>query len=47
MKKLEKDGELSKDQSHDEQDGIQKLTDKFITEIEKYLAEKEADILKV
>ncbi len=47
VKKLEKDGELSKDQSHDEQDGIQKLTDKFITEIENYLAEKEADILKV
>ncbi|KGG25709.1 MULTISPECIES: ribosome recycling factor [unclassified Prochlorococcus] len=47
VKKLEKDGELSKDQSHDEQDGIQKLTDKFITDIENYLAEKEADILKV
>ena len=47
VKKLEKDAELSKDQSHDEQDGIQKLTDTFITEIEKYLAEKEADILKV
>ena len=47
VKKLEKDAELSKDQSHDEQDGIQKLTDTFITEIEKHLAEKEADILKV
>ena len=47
VKKLEKDAELSKDQSHDEQDGIQKLTDTFITEIENYLAEKEADILKV
>ena len=47
VKKLEKDAELSKDQSHDEQDGIQKLTDKFITKIENYLAEKEADILKV
>ncbi|HGY5552464.1 MAG TPA: ribosome recycling factor, partial [Prochlorococcus sp.] len=31
----------------DEQDDIQKLTDKFITEIEKHLSEKEADILKV
>jgi ribosome recycling factor len=26
---------------------VQKLTDKFIAEIEKLLAEKEADILKV
>ncbi len=46
-KKLEKDGELSEDQSRDEQNEIQKLTDKYITEIEKHLADKEADILKV
>ena len=47
VKKLEKEGERSEDQSRDEQDDIQKLTDKFITEIEKHLSEKEADILKV
>ena len=47
VKKQEKDGELSEDQSRDEQDKVQKLTDRFITEIEKLLAEKEADILKV
>ena len=47
VKKQEKEGELSEDQSRDEQDKVQKLTDKFITEIEKLLAEKEADILKV
>lgn len=47
VKKHEKDGDLSEDQSHDEQDQIQKLTDKFITDIEKHLADKEADILKV
>ncbi|HGY5547790.1 MAG TPA: ribosome recycling factor, partial [Prochlorococcus sp.] len=47
VKKLEKEGERSEDQSRDEQDGIQKLTDKFITEIEKHLSEKEVDILKV
>jgi len=46
-KKLEKDGELSEDQSRDEQDKIQKLTDRFIAELEKHLADKEADILKV
>ena len=45
--KLEKDGELSEDQSRDEQDKVQKLTDRYITEVEKHLADKEADILKV
>ena len=47
VKKLEKDGELSEDQSRDEQENIQKLTNKFIADIDKHLAEKEADILKV
>jgi len=47
IKKQEKDGELSEDQSRDEQDKIQKLTDRFIAELEKHLADKEADILKV
>ena len=47
VKKQEKEGEFSEDQSRDEQDKVQKLTDKFIAEIEKLLAEKEGDILKV
>ncbi|MEB3297658.1 MAG: ribosome recycling factor [Cyanobacteriota bacterium] len=47
IKKQEKEGELSLDQSRDEQDKVQKLTDRFIAEIEKHLDEKEADILKV
>jgi ribosome recycling factor len=47
IKKQEKDGEFSEDQSHDEQDGVQKVLDKFIAALEKHLAEKEADILKV
>jgi ribosome recycling factor len=47
VKKLEKEGEISEDQSHDEQDQVQKLTDRFIAEIEKHLADKETDILKV
>jgi ribosome recycling factor len=47
IKKQEKDGELSEDQSHDEQEKVQKLTDRFIAELEKKLTEKEAEILKV
>jgi ribosome recycling factor len=47
IKKQEKDGDLSEDQLRDEQDKIQKTTDKFIAELEKHLGEKEAEILKV
>jgi ribosome recycling factor len=47
VKKQEKDGELSEDQSRDEQDKVQKLTDKYIAELDKHLADKEAEILKV
>lgn len=47
IKKQEKDGDLSEDQSRDEQEKVQKVTDKFITQLEKLLAEKEAAILKV
>ncbi|MCP9818229.1 ribosome recycling factor [Synechococcus sp. Cruz-9H2] len=47
VKKQEKDGELSEDQSRDEQEKVQKLTDRYIVELEKSLADKEADILKV
>ena len=47
IKKQEKEGEFSEDQSRDEQDGVQKTLDKFIAELEKHLATKEADILKV
>lgn len=47
IKKQEKDGELSEDQSRDQQDKVQKVTDRFIVELEKQLAEKEAEILKV
>ena len=47
VKKQEKEGEFSEDQSRDEQDKVQKLTDRFIAELDKHLAEKEAEILKV
>ena len=47
IKKREKDGELSEDLSRDEQDKVQKVTDKFIADLEKLLADKETDILKV
>lgn len=45
IKKLEKDHEISEDNSHDAIDKIQKLTDKHIEEIDKILAHKENEIL--
>ncbi|MBD2078706.1 ribosome recycling factor [Leptolyngbya sp. FACHB-17] len=47
VKKQEKDKEVSEDQSRDTQEKIQKLTDKYIAEVEKVLAEKEKDIMTV
>jgi ribosome recycling factor len=47
IKKQEKEGALSEDQSRDEQEKVQKLTDRYIAELDKHLAEKEAEILKV
>lgn len=47
IKKLEKDKELTADESKSAQDSVQKITDKFIAEIETILKTKEAEILKV
>ena len=47
IKKLEKDKEITADESKSGQDNIQKITDKFITNIDSILKTKEAEILKV
>jgi len=47
IKKLEKDKEITTDESKSAQDNIQKTTDKFIANIESILKDKEAEILKV
>ena len=47
IKKLEKDKEITIDESKSAQDNIQKLTDKFIAEVDSTLKTKEAEILKV
>ncbi|MFA7610010.1 MAG: ribosome recycling factor [Sulfurimonas sp.] len=47
IKKLEKDKEITIDESKSAQDNIQKLTDKFTAEIDTILKAKEAEILKV
>ena len=47
VKKLEKDKEVTTDESKSAQDNIQKITDKYSASIEQILKDKEAEILKV
>jgi len=46
IKKLEKD-QISEDESKRHQDDIQKLTDRFVAEVDKVLAAKEKEIMEV
>lgn len=47
IKKLEKDKEITADESKSAQEAIQKITDKYSASIEQILKDKEVDILKV
>ncbi|MBD2107944.1 MULTISPECIES: ribosome recycling factor [unclassified Nodosilinea] len=47
IKKLEKASDISEDESRDAQDEIQKLTDKYIAQLDEALAAKEKDIMTV
>ncbi|WP_235589136.1 ribosome recycling factor [Tepidibacillus decaturensis] len=47
LKKKEKNGEISEDQSHRTQEEIQKLTDKFIGDVDTVVNTKEKEIMEV
>lgn len=47
LKKSVKDKEISEDDERRAQDDIQKLTDRFIADIDKMIVQKEADVMKV
>jgi len=47
VKRLVKDKEASEDDERRLQDDIQKITDKFIAEVDKLVASKEDDIMAV
>jgi ribosome recycling factor len=47
IKKLEKEKEISEDESKKAHDQIQKITDEYVTKVEEAFKSKEADILKV
>jgi ribosome recycling factor len=47
LKKLLKDKAVSEDEERRSQDDVQKLTDRFVSEIDKLVAEKEKEVLTV
>jgi ribosome recycling factor len=47
LKKLTKDKEISEDDERRMQDEVQRLTDKFVTEVDKLLQAKEAELMAV
>ena len=47
LKRLEKDGEISQDDSRSKSDEVQKATDKTIEEIDALLEAKEQEIMQV
>ena len=47
IRKQEKNNEISEDEARDQQDLLQKLTNKYTTKIDEVLAEKEKDITTV
>jgi len=47
IRKQEKAGEVSEDESRDLQDNVQKLTDKYVQKIDHLLSEKEVDITTI
>jgi ribosome recycling factor len=47
LKKLVKDKEISEDDERRAQDDIQKLTDRYVADIDKLVTQKEAEIMKI
>ena len=46
-KNLKKNNEISEDELKGEEDNVQKITDKFVDEIDKIIASKEKEIMQV
>ena len=47
LKELLKEKDISEDEERKAQDDVQKLTDRFVAEVEKRLAQKEADLIEI
>lgn len=47
IKKMQKDGDLPEDDAHRATDEVQKLTDKYVAQVDSSFAQKEKDIMEV
>ena len=47
IKELQKDKEISEDDEHRAQDEVQKITDKYIQQVDKALSAKEVDLMEI
>lgn len=47
IKKLEKDSDISEDESKDAENGVQEITDRYIILVEKHLAAKEKEMMSI
>ena len=47
LRREERDGELGADEAHREHDALQKLTDRYVGEVDKLGAHKEQEVLEV
>jgi ribosome recycling factor len=46
-KKTQKDGKMSEDELRDTEGEVQKLTDRFVADIDKHTTAKEAELMKI
>jgi ribosome recycling factor len=47
IKKLQKDSEISEDESRDAENGVQEITDRYIILVDKHLAAKEKEMMAI
>ncbi len=47
IKELQKDKEISEDEEHRAQDEVQKITDKYVQQVDKALSAKEVDLMEI
>jgi ribosome recycling factor len=47
IKELQKGKEISEDEEHRAQDEVQKITDKYIQQVDKALSAKEIDLMEI
>ena len=47
LKKEQKDGDITEDELHGDKTEVQKLTDRYVEQVDKIITAKEADIMEI